>query len=236
LPAIPAFSIASSNARREAVMVSKFLVFALLCSSANGMFGYAQGAKRKFVITESDFVMSQIEAINFSRNVISPIVFDCAENTSEPNGLRTRMRSFIDLTRSKKMDYVPLPAYFPNREMHVLAQSARIDSKPTIILFIPEIMDSQRTMSATDFKSSVLITLAHEMIHLELGHDQSSVTGKEAAEEEAVAWAKTILEVIRPLQAKRASTSPYFAELSATFKRMKDDSFNPEWIKLFLPQ
>jgi hypothetical protein len=193
----------------------------------------AQAAEKKFIIRKSDFVMSEEEASKFSDQVLSPIVFGFARSESaEPEALRNRIRTLLKKIRTHEIDYVAVPAYYPIRELRVLAKVQQLDSKPTLILFVPEVVEWRKTLSESDFKYGLLITLAHEMIHLELGHDQDR-SDKEAARHEADAWSRTILEIIRPLQSSGVANIPQFNELSDCLKSAKDDPSNPNWLRIF---
>ncbi len=212
--------------------------YAVICGMLlllKGKTGFAQSADHPMMITASDFVMSQKDASAYSRDVFSPIVFDFVEKESGPEALRTRIRTFLEMIRKREIEYIALPAYYPVRSMHVLAKVERVDSKPAVILFVPEVQDWQAKLPPADFKNAILIVLAHEMIHLELGHeDQLSASDRDSAKNEAEAWAKTIVEIIRPLQTSGSPTSAYFADLSARFQRMNDNGSNPKWVKIFM--
>ncbi len=196
--------------------------------------GHAQVGTNNFMVTTRDFVMTQEDALKFSDEVVSPIVFAFAENKSTLQALSVRLKRMLDMIHGKEISYVPLPAYYPVRTLHVLAKLELIDSQPAVIVFIPEVRDWQSTQSEEQFKYGLVITLAHEMIHFELGHHQHIVkTTQDAARDEGQAWAKTILEIIRPLQEKGLPVTS-FVKLSNCFHGLNDDSLNPSWTKVFI--
>ena len=197
--------------------------------------GHAQVGTDNFMVTTRDFVMTQEDALKFSDQVVSPIVFAFAENKSALQAIRMRLQRMLDMVHRKEISYIPLPAYYPIRSLHVVAKLELIDSQPAVIMFIPEIRDWQLKQSEEQFKYGLVTTLAHEMIHFELGHHQHTEGSiQDAARDEGEAWAKTIIEIIRPLQANGSPVVPYFADLASCFHRLNDDSSNPIWTKVFI--
>ena len=175
-----------------------------------GCFCQAQGADKKFMVTQSDFVMSPEEAAKFLNEVLSPIIYECAESEAAPDALRTRIRKMLEMVKARQIYYSALPVYYPDRNLHILAKLEQYQSKPTIFLFVPELIAWRKTMSPSDFKYGVLVTLAHEMIHLELGHEQHIDSGIDPATDEAEAWGRTVIEIIRPLQAGGLAKVGYY--------------------------
>ncbi len=192
----------------------------------------AQGEEPKFRIRESDFVMSQDEASKFSAEAISPILIEFARGNDGPEALRSRLQTLVKMINNHEIVYVASPAYYPVRELHALAKVERFQSETFVVAFIPELMDWRARLSPSDFRYGVLVTFAHEMIHLELGRDPQFRQDKNAAKAEAVAWGITVLEIIRPLEAQGLSV-PEYKQLSTLLKSLKDDYTNSRWLKNF---
>jgi hypothetical protein len=194
------------------------------------MSSFGQGENKKLFIRESDYVISPDEAIRLSREVLSPILDDFIKGGEGPEGLRRRILALVDGVRRGEINYLPSPAYYPDRALQAIAKLETFESKPLVIAFIPELMDVRSRLSATDFKHVVLIMFAHEMIHLEQQREQRK---EEDAKNEAITWAKTILEIIRPLEAKGLMTFPKFIQLSSLLKSMNDNYQDARWVKYF---
>jgi hypothetical protein len=217
----------------------------LLCLSRGSLFGLmiwglaiigatdsvAQSQNRKLFIRESDFVISPEEASRFSLEVMSPILDEFVKGYRGPQALRRRILTLIQWITQGDITFIAAPAYFPNRALHVVAKVERYQSKRLVIVFIPEMMDLRSRMSALEFRYVVLIALAHEMIHLELADENHSEN--QAAKDEAIAWAKTVLEIIRPLEAQGLITLPEFKQLSSRLKSVNDDYRDQRWLKNF---
>ena len=191
---------------------------------------FAQGENKKLFIRESDFVMGQDQAWKFSDEVLGPMLTEFVNGQEEPQALRNRLNTLVQMIRREEITYLAAPAYFPNRQLHVLAKVEQFQSKRLLMTFIPEFMDLRSQLPSRDFRYALLITLGHEMIHIELGHDKHPE--KEAAKDEAFAWFKTIIEIIRPLEAKGIAV-PQFSRLSTLLKSLNDNYADPRWLKTF---
>lgn len=134
----------------------------------------------------------------------------------------------------KEIVYIASPAYYPNRAMHVAATIDELNSERALIVFVPEILDWRARLSESDFLYLVLVTFAHEMIHLERAHDR--VPPVEVPNAEAEAWGITVLEIIRPLQAIHFIRIEEFRKLSALLKALNDNYNDPRWVKTFRPR
>ena len=121
----------------------------------------------KLIIHESDYVMSQDEASKFSIEVISPILIGSAGISEEPQALRRRVRTIVEMIQRRQITYIASPAYYPIRALKLVAQIDDVQSERFVIVFIPELMDWREILSASDFRYAVLVAFAHEMIHLE---------------------------------------------------------------------
>src|SRR5262245_39667537 len=167
-------------------------VLVLICGNSS----LAQSENRKLFIRVSDFIMSQDEASKFSADVISPILTEFARSQNGPEGLRQRVRRFVQMTNRGEISYVAAPAYYPQRSLHVIAKVQEFQSQRFVIVFVPEVIDLRSRLSASEFRYTLLVVFAHEMIHLELEHEKHP--DKEATKDEALAWGRTVLEIIRP--------------------------------------
>jgi len=189
----------------------------------------------KSTITEKDFAMTMDEARRFVDESINPILVTCAENPNcEITSLQTRIRRlFLDIT-SGQLEYLIVPAYHPDRQNRsALKIELSNGPRPQLVLFAPEFRDLQKQLSAEHFRYEVLVTLAHEVIHLEQLKDFKIDTLDRIAIEEAAAWGKTILEIVRPLIAKGTPLPGGLLRLSDRLRDFRDDYRNPEWITLF---
>ena len=198
--------------------------------------GFSQSQNPKLYVGPSDFVMPQEKASKFSQEIISPILFEFSNSDSAPKPLCDRVRKIVELINRREIDYYALPAYFPNRKLTVLAKVEQLGPRWALFLFIPAVMEWRDKLSETDFRYSMAITFAHEMIHLELAKDRPVRSDKQAVQDEAVAWGKTVLEIIRPLEAELSITVSYYALLSQDLKSLKDDYSDGRWIRKFAPE
>src|SRR5262245_20558439 len=81
---------------------------------------FAQGENKKLFIRESDFVMSQDQAWKFSDEVLGPMLTEFVNGQEEPQALRNRLNTLVQMIRREEITYLAAPAYFPNRQLHVL--------------------------------------------------------------------------------------------------------------------
>ena len=198
-----------------------------------GISSFAQGENPKFIIRQSDFAMSQADASKFSLNVVSPILAEFVESGDGPEALRERIRTIVKLFKRHEIEYVASPAYYPVRALHVVSMVEEFQSERLVVVFIPELIDWRAKLSPTDFRYAVLVTFAHEMLHLELSHDAYNHSGKQAAKDEAVVWGKTVLEIIRPLEAQGLLTVREYKRFSSYLKTLHDDYADARWVRIF---
>src|SRR5205085_9753276 len=116
----------------------------------------AEGAEKILTVSQADFVMSQEEASRFSAEVVSRIAFDYLDEGTGPDPLRPRIQTLLEKIQRHEIDYTALPAYFRTRKLNVLAKVERLDSRPTVILFIPAVMTWKKTMTDSEFKYGLL--------------------------------------------------------------------------------
>jgi hypothetical protein len=199
-----------------------------------GICNFAQVNDPKFIVRQSDFVMSQEDASKFSAEVITPILLEFAKHGEHLRALQLRIRSLVAMLKRQEVFYVSLPAYYPQREFHVVAKVEELHHERYLVAFIPEIMHWRAKLSASDFRYAVLITFAHEVIHLEMKHDLRARSRTEAAMDEAEAWGKTVLDFIRPLEAQNLITVPEYRKLSMRLKAVNDNYADPRWFRTFL--
>ena len=121
---------------------------------------------------------------------------------------RQRLLAVIQMNKTHEISYVAVPAYYPDRALHVVAKVQPVQSERLLLAFIPELIEWRSRLSPTDFRYAVLIAFAHEMIHIELGQEKHS--DKEALKDEGIAAGKTVLEIIRPLEAKGIVMPPEY--------------------------
>ena len=161
---------------------------------------------------------------------------DCAENpNSEIATPQTRIRRLFREIKTGKLDYMIVPAYHPDRRIRSAVKVELANGPlPQFMLFAPELRDLYKTLSAEQFRYEVLVTFAHEVIHLEQLDEYKLDTLNKIATEEAAAWGKTIFEIIRPLLADGKSLPARHAKLSDLLRRFNDDYRSSEWIKMFM--
>jgi hypothetical protein len=188
----------------------------------------------KFILNEADFVMPASEASQYSHLKIEPLLFDCIDDTSEPDGLRRRIQEILKRIEDHRLYYAPTPAYYPDRSLNVISKLEHIETETYLFLFVPAARDMQKSLSTAEFKYLILIAFAHEVVHIEQSGRYRTDSQKEAGKEEAIAWGKTVVEIIRPLIAQQKSVPAYFVELSNLFAKAKNNSGAEAWIKLWI--
>ena len=104
------------------------------------------------------------------------------------------------------------------------------------MLFAPEFRDLYERISAEQFRYEVLVTFAHEVIHLEQLGQYRLDAPQNIAIEESSAWGKTILEIIRPLLAQSKPLPMGQVRLSDALRKYHDDYRSSGWIKVFVPK
>jgi hypothetical protein len=186
-----------------------------------------------FILNEADFVMPASEASQYSHLIIEPMLFDCVDDTSEPGGLRRRIQEVLKRIEDHRLSYAPTPIYYPDGSLNIISKVEHIEAKTYLFLFVPAARDMQKSLSTAEFKYLILIAFAHEVIHIEQTGRYRTDSRKEAGKEEAIAWGKTVVEIIRPLIAQKKSVPPYFVELSNLFAKAKNNSGAEAWIKLW---
>jgi len=187
----------------------------------------------KFILNEADFVMPAREASQYSHLKIEPLLFDCVDDTSEPDGLRRRIQEILKRIEDHRLYYAPTPTYYPDRSVNIISKLEHVEAKTYLFLFVPAARDMEKSLPTTEFKYLVLIAFAHEVIHIEQSGRHRTDSRKEAGKEEAIAWGKTVVEIIRPLIAQQKSVPAYFVELSNLFAKAKNNSGAEAWIKLW---
>ena len=188
----------------------------------------------KLTITPDDTVMTADETRQFIDGVLNPIWINCAENPNcEIASLQSRIRRlFLDIN-SGKLEYLIVPAYHPDRQNRSAVKIELSNGRPQLVLFAPEFRDLQKQLSVEQFRYEVLVTLAHEVIHLEQLNQYKVDTLERIEIEEAAAWGKTVIEIIHPLRGRGKSLPPGQVRLSDRLRTLHDDYRSPEWIRIF---
>ncbi len=217
------------------MVVSKLLISVLVLSSAVSVSWAQEIAGPKFDLTPHDFVMTTAETSRFVNEVVNPLWINCAENPNcEVPGLQTRIRRLFFDINSAKLEYSIVPAYHPDRKNRSAFKIELSNGpRPQLVLFAAELRDLQKQLSADQFRYEVFVTMAHEEIHLEQLNEYSIETLEGIAVEEASAWGKTVLEIIRPLLSAGKHLPQGQVNLSDRLRKLHDDYHNPEWVKIF---
>ena len=229
--------------RRKRSAVTVFWLTISILSNLPALTAQSRPAARKvapqkqvigrFILNEADFVMPASEASQYSRVTIEPLLFDCVDDASEPDGLRSRIQEALKRIEDHRLYYTPTPIYYPDRSVNIISKLEHVEDKTYLFLFVPAARDMQKRLSTPEFKYLILIAFAHEVIHIQQSGRYRTDSREEARKEEAVAWGKTVVEIIRPLIAHQKPVPAYFVELSDLFARAKDNSGAEPWIKLW---
>ncbi len=191
-------------------------------------------------IRPTDYVMAPEDAKLYVDNVINPIFLRYANNNQELPALRSRLIKLAQMINSKQLVYEAMPAYYPLGKTFLM----KVDYDPQkfqvlLVVFVPAIKDVQQQKNQRDFEDNVAVALAHEMIHLEQGGQPflAKVAGRNdleakklLAQDEAAAWGKTIIEILRPLAEQGWNPEPKWLDAGEKLKMLGDNYQHPAWV------
>ncbi len=207
------------NKRMAEVVLMVLLLFISIRSLA---------VEKGIVIGPKDHVISPKECLNYVERVVTPILKEYSGNEREIPGIRHRLVKFGALLQEGKAEYAVVPAYHPYSRTIAAMTFWDFEHMPVIYLFVPAVQDLQKRESPRNFRDLVAIIFSHEIIHLETDRPNHEV-----AENEAVAWGITILEIIRPLERQGRRPYPQAISASELLKTFGDNFRHPLWIEHF---
>lgn len=201
------------------------------------------GVSAQREIRPSDYVITLQQAFDYASNVISPILVRHANDPKEIPGLRNRLVKIGLLTQENRIDYRAEPAFYPGNKTVLAHWEPPDDLDPkhreVFMVFIPAVQDTQRMKSSKEFDDYIAVAFAHEVIHYEqlAEFPQKPLIdkpyGPAQMREEAYAWGKTVLEILRPLIRQGRIKDKQFLIFSEQLSRFKDDYKDPGWIRGF---
>ena len=193
-------------------------------------------------IGPKDFTITPAAANEYWSKKIAPLL-DRHTDAKEIPGIRNRLNKLAIYGTSGELGITPIPAadpHNPQRLAHLDYDLPR--PRPTILIFVPVIQRKEKELNTRDFEDLLALTFAHEMIHWEQGHNgefsplSSRAYRRDTAEdvrEEASAFGKTILEIVRPWAAQGRIPERDLLRLSAQLKSVGDDYKDPRWVLAF---
>jgi len=193
-------------------------------------------------VTPKQFAMEPQIAFDWTVKVISPILADYANNPREITAVRHRILKLSQLINAKTIDYRALPAYNPgNSTMLAHLDYDTVQKRPVLMLFVPAMQVDQKKHSGKDFRDNVALVFAHEMIH----HEQVFEThefhlrvnepwGLDGAREEAAAFGKTIIQIVRPWAQQGRVPDPTLLKISEQLASLNDNYADPRWVMAFI--
>jgi hypothetical protein len=104
----------------------------------------------------------------------------------------------------------------------VLMSSETDGPKPRIVIHAPRYIEFE-SQNQQLFRSTVVVSLLHETIHLERWPEKShEISVQESIEEEERAYSRTVLEVVRPMRQKGLWMSEDFIKFDEVLRSCND--------------
>jgi hypothetical protein len=186
------------------------------------------------------WIVSAEASTNYWHEVVAPILTRHQTDPKELASVRNRLDDLALSVTNKTLMFQMIGAYAGNLSAKV---DYSIDSKLlNILVFVPRIRDNQRTLSPDVFENLLVLTFAHEMMHVEhlrsgqfgsIESRRGKPYGPLEMKDEAAAWGKTILEIVRPWIAQGKRLPENFRHNSEQLKLVKDDYSDPRWVLVF---
>lgn len=200
----------------------------------------ANASAQGITITPKDYVMPQEAATDWIKKVVSPMLIRHYNNPKEIEAVKKRISLLSEGLSAGKFEYRAQPFFHPRNKTwlgHVDYDS--VARRPILMIFVPALQAYQKTVSARMFEDMVVLTYTHELIHIEQGLNgefpwrQFQRWNEVGMREEAAAYGKTIVQVIRPWVKLGRSLDPAMLALSAELAKVNDNYRDPRWVLAF---
>jgi hypothetical protein len=192
------------------------------------------------IVTPRDFVMSPATAREWLEATAPPLIVQYGNDPSELPAVRSRLEFFIHLRQTDRLKYSGMPFYSPqSRNILAHVDYDLKENKPFLMVFVPAFMAYQKRVEPEVFRNQVVIAYVHEMIHIEQVQNGefhwliNQPHTREGDRQEAAAFGKTILQVVRPWLARGRHVDQTWVVRSKLLARCGDDYADPRWIDSF---
>ena len=190
---------------------------------------------------------AQRDSIKFAQEQVNPILGRHALDPKEFGSISSRLRRLSEMSSQNKLKYEAVAGLNPFDPSSV----AKVDfdseqNKIRLLLFIPKIQkdktDFEWSGKSKNFEEYIVLTVVHEMIHVELLESNPEylrqlklgwVDRNQMLKNEAEAWGKTIIEVVRPMLTVKRFVPQVMVEASALLKTYGDNISDSRWIQGF---
>jgi hypothetical protein len=208
----------------------------VLCFLALGISASAQVR----TVTPKDWVMTSDAAFKWFEQTVTPILLKHGNDPKELPAVTRRIAKLSSMLAAKTIDYQAEPFFYPITKT-TLAHTDydTVAKRPILMVFVPALQDLQKTVSARAFEDKVLLTIAHEMIHVEQEENRefplraNQPWNAAGMQEEAAAWGKTIIEIVRPWAKQGRVPEQAMLKNSEELAKLKDDYHDPRWVLAF---
>ena len=187
------------------------------------------------------------QATAYAEKVVNPILIKHALDPKEIPAIRNRLMEFSRQNQTGKLGYEMQPVRSPWGPTTVAKTQYNDEGTKRVIMgFAPQIKEDEAEFKMQgrpqDFEDYVVLTFAHEMVHVELmeakpEHDEQARLGWTNRElmlkDEAEAWGITIIEILRPMIAKNRWAPKTMSDASKWLKELSDNYEDPRWINGF---
>jgi len=212
----------------------KFLLIAACLAAAP--------AAAQTAITPKQFTMQPQAAFDWAKNVVGPILADYANNPAELPAVRNRIQKLSKLVTERRLDYRAEPLTMPGHpDLLAHTDYDRTAKLPVLMLFVPAVQAQQKKLSPKDFRDDLALVFAHEMIHYEQIFETHEFRlrvnepwGIEGAKEEAAAFGKTIIEIVRPWAKQGRMPDKALVGTAEQLAKLNDNYRDPRWIMAFI--
>lgn len=186
-------------------------------------------------------------AFDYAKRFINPVLSRHASDPKELPAISNRIWDFSRRNQSGKLGYAPSPVRNPWDHSAVAKVNYDDERKQNeVVVFIPLIEADKAKYDKSgrpqDFEDYLVLTFAHEVIHLELlernpVYEEGNRLGWSnrvlMAQNEAEAWGITILEVARPLLSLNRHVPEAMAIRSTQLEKVGDNYKDPRWVAFF---
>lgn len=189
----------------------------------------------------------QKAALEYLKLSVNPILSKHALDPKEIPGISKRLLKMSRLTGEGKLRYEAVAAPFAfDPEVIAKIDYEKKDKVNRLLAFVPKIKADQVKYNwgskPSDFEDYLVLTFAHEMIHLEL-QEKDPVSFEQSKqgwpnrqlmlENEAEAWRVSLVEIVRPMLKAKRHVPQVVVDANALLIQCNDNPKDPRWIKRF---